>query len=129
MSNVAIYFGCAIIISFLSLYIKQIRTDFALCLSLAGGLFLLFAAVPRLVLLIEDIRAFSATETISEEYITAILKIIGISYLCEFSADICSESGEKAIAKHVETLGKITVAFIALPIVENVFSLILDLLR
>lgn len=129
MSNVAIYFGCAIIISFLSLYIKQIRTDFALCLSLAGGMFLLFGAVPRLVLLIEDIRAFSAVETISEEYVTAILKIIGITYLCEFSADICSESGEKAIAKHVETLGKITVAFIALPIVENVFSLILDLLR
>lgn len=129
MSDIAVYFAAAVLISFLALYIKQIRADFSLLISLAGGAFLLFAAVPRIVILIEDIRSFSSLETISGEYVTVILKVIGITYLCEFSADICVESGEIALAKHVETLGKTAVAFIALPVVENVFSLILDLLR
>ncbi len=129
MSDVLIYFAVAIIIAFLALYVKEVRSDFALCITLAGALFLLWGVFPRINLLISDIRSFSALEGMEQNYITAILKIIGITYLCEFASDICVDTGEVTLSKHVETIGKITVAFIALPIVEDVFSLILNLLR
>ncbi len=129
MNDVPIYFAAAIIIAFLALYVKQIRPDFALCIALSGVVFLLWGVFPKLNLLISDIRSFSALRGIEGDYVSAIFKIIGITYLCEFASDICTEAGEVSLSKHVETIGKITVAFIALPIVEDVFSLILDLLR
>lgn len=129
MSDIFVYFAAAITIVFLSMYVKQVRSDMALCITLAGAIFLLWGIFPRVNLLVSDIRSFTALRGMDGDYITAILKIIGISYLCEFAADICLDAGEGSVARHVETIGKVTVAFIALPIVEDVFSLILDLLR
>lgn len=129
MNSVIIYFAAVIIIAFLALYVKEVRADFGLCVTLAGVLFLFYGIFPRISLLISDIRSFSETNGFKEDYITAVLKIIGITYLCEFASDICTDTGETSLSKQVETLGKITVAYIALPIVEDVFSLILDLLR
>ena len=129
MKEVLVYFAVAIIIAFLSMYVKQVRADMALCITLAGAIFLLWGIFPRINLLVSDIRSFSALRAMNADYITAILKIIGITYLCEFASDICNDTGEVSLARHVETIGKIMVVFIALPIVEDVFSLILDLLR
>lgn len=129
MSDVLVYFAVAIIIAFLSMYVKQVRADMALCITLAGAIFLLWGIFPRINLLVSDIRSFAAMREMDSDYVTAILKIIGITYLCEFASDICIDAGEASIARHIETIGKITVAFIALPIVEDVFTLILDLLR
>ena len=129
MSEVTVFFALAIAASCIALYIKQVRPDFALCITLAAVVLLLSGVLPRMTLLINDIRTFSVMGNIPADYITAIMKIIGITYLAEFSADICLDAGEKAIAAQVETIGKITVVFIALPIVEDVFSLILSLLE
>lgn len=129
MTDVFIYFALAIVVAFSALYIKQIRPDFAICITLAGVALLLWGIIPRVNLLINDIKSFWAIKGINNEYISSVLKIIGITYLSEFSADICTDAGEKALAKHIETIGKVTVAFIALPIVQDVFSLILNLLE
>lgn len=129
MNGVIIYFAAVIIVAFLALFVKEVRPDFGLCVTLAGVLFLFYGIFPRISLLIGDIRSFSETSGFRDDYIAAVLKIIGITYLCEFASDICADAGEVSLSKQVETLGKITVAYIALPIVEDVFSLILDLLR
>lgn len=129
MTDVIIYFALAIAATFAAVYLKQIRPDFALCITLAAVALLLSGAIPRIGVLVSDIRTFSSLGGIPDGYITSILKIIGITYIAEFSADICMDAGEKAIASHVETIGKITVAFIALPIIEDVFSLIINLLE
>ncbi len=129
MTSVIVFFAVAIITAIAALYVKQIRPDFALCITLAGALIIMWGVVPRINLLISDIKTFSNTSSISGEYILSVIKIIGITYLAEFSADICIDAGERTLAKHVETIGKLTVAFIALPIVEDVFSLIISLLE
>lgn len=129
MTNTIAYFMLAVSAAIAALYVKQIRPDFALCITLAGAIILMAGVVPRIGILISDIKSFSELSSMSSEYIFAILKIIGITYLAEFSADICIDAGERTLASHVETIGKITVAFIALPIIEDVFSLIINLLE
>lgn len=127
--SVSIYFSAAIITAFLTLYIKQTRPDFALCVTLAGIALILAGIVPRIVVLVNDIYSFLALDGIEMGYIASLMKIIGISYIAQISADICHDAGETALSNHVETLGKITIAFIAIPIVEDVFSLIITLLE
>ena len=51
-----------------------------------------------------------------QEYLTALLKIVGITYICEFSAGICKDAGYQSVASQIEVLGKLTVMFAGLPI-------------
>ena len=44
------------------------------------------------------------------------MKVIGITYLCEFSAGICKDAGYGAISEQIEVLGKLSVMFSGLPI-------------
>lgn len=126
--NITVYFALAIAASFMALYIKQIRADFALLITLAAVLFLFSGIVPRIVLLVNDIQTISTAGGITSDYIGIILKIIGISYICEISSNLCLDAGERALSNHVELIGKIAIAFIALPVVEEVFSMITGLL-
>lgn len=51
-----------------------------------------------------------------QEYLAALLKIVGITYICEFSAGICKDAGYQSVASQIEVLGKLTVMFAGLPI-------------
>ncbi|MDD2971738.1 MAG: SpoIIIAC/SpoIIIAD family protein [Lachnospiraceae bacterium] len=49
-------------------------------------------------------------------YYKTLLKVIGITYICEFCAEICSDAGYKAIAGQIEVFGKITILLSGMPI-------------
>ncbi len=51
----------------------------------------------------------------SEEYLSILFRVIGITYICEFSSDICRDAGYQAVAGQIEVLGKLVVMFAGLP--------------
>lgn len=55
-------------------------------------------------------------------YLSILLKVIGITYICEFSAGICKDAGYQAIAGQIEVLGKLSVMFAGLPILFAVIE-------
>lgn len=57
-----------------------------------------------------------------EGYLTILLKVIGITYICEFSAGICKDAGYGSIAEQIEVLGKLSVMFAGLPILFAVIE-------
>ena len=58
----------------------------------------------------------------SEEYLSILFRVIGITYICEFSSDICRDAGYQAVAGQIEVLGKLTVMFAGLPILFAVIE-------
>ena len=52
----------------------------------------------------------------AESYLTILLKVIGITYICEFSAGICKDAGYQAIAGQIEIFGKLTILAVSMPI-------------
>ncbi|MBQ7976941.1 MAG: hypothetical protein IJ300_14750 [Clostridia bacterium] len=127
--NILSYFAAAIATAICAMYIKQVRADWALCVSLAGVLLLLNGVIPRIGYIVADIQRIASDSSFPGEYITPVMKIIGISYVAQLAADVCKDAGETAISSHVETLGKIAVAFIALPVITEVFELIMGLVE
>ncbi len=57
-----------------------------------------------------------------EGYLAILLKVIGITYICEFSSGICKDAGYQAVAGQIEVLGKLTVMFAGLPILFAVIE-------
>ena len=51
-----------------------------------------------------------------------MLKVIGITYVCEFSSGVCRDAGYQAVAGQIEVLGKLTVMFAGLPILFAVIE-------
>ena len=46
-----------------------------------------------------------------------LLKIVGISYITQFSSDMCKECGYGAIGNQIQIFGKLAVMTISMPIV------------
>jgi len=118
----------SIVAAFMALYLKSAKSEYALLVTLAAVVFMLVSLMPMAVGLVSDIMSFAERTSIEIKYTEPILKIIAIAYITEIASDICADSGEKALAAHAETFGKIASAVIALPLAEEVFSLILGLL-
>ena len=64
---------------------------------------------------------------IGGEYVEVIIKIILIAYFCEYSAALIEDTGETAPAKGVETAGKIVIFVMTIPILKELFTLVLSI--
>ena len=65
---------------------------------------------------------------INAELFSIILKIVGIGYLIEFAANICSDSGNPAIADKIVLGGKLIILTVSMPIITNLLDIIVELL-
>lgn len=65
----------------------------------------------------------------SQNYLSILLKITGVTYICEFSAGICKDAGYGAVAEQIEILGKLSVMFAGLPILLAVMEQIQTFMR
>ena len=57
-----------------------------------------------------------------------IFKIIGVGYLVEFTASICSDTGNHSLSDKVLLGGKIIILVMALPIITSILEIVMDLL-
>ena len=74
----------------------------------------------RLGFVLDFLRDLLDEIGIEPGYFEILLKILGISYLCEFATNICKESGFMAVAGQIEIGGKITMLVISMPILMAV---------
>lgn len=58
----------------------------------------------------------------AQGYLFILLKVIGITYICEFSAGICKDAGFGAVSEQIEILGKLSVIFAGLPVLFAVIE-------
>ena len=56
------------------------------------------------------------------EYAVAIMKIIGVSYVCGVCADICSELGEASLSGAVCLLGRVEIVALSLPFIKRILE-------
>ncbi len=53
-----------------------------------------------------------------------LFKIMGITYICEFSSGICKDAGHSSIATQIEIVGKMLVLLSGIPILISVIETI-----
>ena len=108
--------------------VKPVRSDFALVIALTGGilvLMLVLGYVGQVFSVISDIVSLSG---VSSSLYTLLLKIVGVGYLVEFTAGICSDTGNSSLGDKVLLGGKAIILVMALPIVTNILQIIMELL-
>lgn len=62
-------------------------------------------------------------------YISLLLKIIGITYICDFAANLCRDSGYSALSSHIELFGKIAIMAAGFPIIRIMLDMLEGIMR
>lgn len=65
----------------------------------------------------------------SQNYISLLLKAVGVSLVASTASDVCRDCGETAIASKVELLGKCEILLLSLPLLEEITELITHILQ
>jgi stage III sporulation protein AD len=112
----------------LAVFIKERNKEIALLISLATGLLIFIFALAKIGDVIRVLEDLAARANINIFYLNTVLKIIGISYVAEFGAQVCRDAGEGSIAAKIEMAAKILVMVLALPIILAILESVLRLL-
>ena len=96
--------------------LKQEKAEIAIYICLALSLLIFFEIFGHLKLLVETLKEIGSYIQIDASYITTLIKMLGITYLAEFSSGLCKDAGYQTIAIQIEMFGKITILVLSLPI-------------
>jgi stage III sporulation protein AD len=61
--------------------------------------------------------------SIPTEYMKILLKSLAIAYMTQISSELCRECGEGNIAFEIETVGKIEIIILSLPLINKVIEM------
>lgn len=106
----------------LAIQFKGSKPEYSLYIGFGAAILVFSYAVRCLYSLVAEIGALQKYVSGSGGYLATLLKIVGITYICEFSAGICKDAGFSSVAGQIEVLGKLTVMFAGLPILLAVIE-------
>ena len=120
--------GLGFIVTLLILIIKRDKPEIAVQLSLTLATIIFFIVLAKIGIILNLFHDMAEKANISQMYLNTILKIIGISYITEFGAQVCRDAGEGAVAGKIEFAGKMLVMVMAIPIIALVMDTIVRLI-
>ena len=100
----------------LAVYLKQDRAEMAIFLCIGVSILIFMGLLGQLNSLISIVQEISSYVQIEHSYIATLMKMLGITYLAEFSSGICKDAGYQTIASQIEIFGKIAVLVLSMPI-------------
>ncbi len=113
----------------LAIFVKKYNSEIAFQVSLVTGLVILVFILDYLIFVVDFIKNLVNKYNLPFEYLSIVLKIIGIAYLSEFAVNLLKDVGENSIASKVETAGKIIIVVISLPLFNSFFEMIFGLIN
>ena len=109
--------GLALIVTVISVVLKQIRPEIALQLTILASAMIFILIMSKIKVIVDLLQNLADQANIGSYYLLIVLKIVGVAYLAEFGAQICRDAGEGALASKIELAAKVTVIVIAIPII------------
>lgn len=117
-----------IVAVFLCTIVKPLKSEYAVILSIAACGLVFFLVLSRLTSIMEAFSRITASINLKGSYLELMLKIIGIAYIGEFTANVCKDAGYQAISGQIEMVGKITILSMSLPVFLAILSTVEELL-
>ena len=90
--------------------------------------FLFFCIVGKLEVFIRAVEQIQSFLTLDTEYIAIMLKMVGITYIAQFSSGICKDAGYQAIAAQIEIFGKLAILVVGMPVLLALLETIQEFL-
>lgn len=117
-----------IIISILSVLLKQVKPEYSLICIIVGSIILLGYILNSVSSIFSFFSEIVSKTGVDSNLFITLIKIIGVGYLIEFSANVCIDSGNNSIADKMVLSGKLLIFVLSMPIISSLFNMILELI-
>ena len=116
---------CGVILCF---FLKETRPEYTAFITMGIGIMILGLAVGKLEYLFGTLRQLKDSLPVEQEYLTTLIKLIGITYIGQFSAGICKDAGHQATAAQNELFCRLSVLVQNVPILLALLETIQEFL-
>ena len=96
-------------------------------MNICGGLVIFMLAIDGVSTLVSE---FYSIENLTSqiEIVKPIMKVLGVGYITEFTANLAEDSGNKSVASKIVLGGKVAICTLALPILKQLINAIISLI-
>ena len=104
---------CGMMLGFI---LKETRPEFAALVTMMTGFLILGLAAGKVSYLFETMNRLRESFPIDSSYLTVLVKIIGITYIGQFSSAICKDAGYAAVGNQIELFAKLSILVLSIPV-------------
>ncbi len=112
----------------LAVQFKSGKSEYGIYITVTLSLIIFFCVLSRLETIVEAMKGIGRFIQMDQAYIGTLIKMLGITYVAEFSAGICKDAGYQTIASQIEIFGKLAVMLLSLPILMTLLNTIREFL-
>jgi stage III sporulation protein AD len=112
----------------LSIQLKSGKSEYGIYMSVAISILIFACIIDRLELFVNAIAQVNQYIKIDTSYIATMLKMIGITYIAEFSSSVCKDAGYQTIAVQIEIFSKLTILALGMPVLLALLETIREFL-
>ena len=100
----------------LGVMLKEQKKEYELFVTLGVSLCIFYFILSKLELVLAVISQMQDYVKLDAGYIAILMKMIGITYVAEFSSNLCKDAGYQAVAGLIEMFGKLSILVISMPV-------------
>ena len=112
----------------LAVQLKSGKAEYGIFVSIGVSIVLFGLIVDRLGIFISTVEQISAYIDLDAGYLATMLKMIGITYIAQFSSDICRDAGYQTVAGQIEIFAKLTILALGMPVLLALLETIQEFL-
>lgn len=112
----------------LGFLLKSTRPEYASFITMGIGILILGLAVGKLTYLFEALKELRKSIPVDGGYIATLIKMLGITYIGQFSSGICKDAGYSATGMQIELFCKLSVMVLSMPILLALLKTIQEFL-
>ena len=118
----------SIIAATFALIVKKTNAEIAFILGTCTAVMVIFCSLNLFYELIAQLKRWEESLSISFSYFMPLLKCTAISIISQLGSNLSKDAGQNAVAVGLELCGNFVSAICLIPIIEQLFSVIRNLL-
>jgi stage III sporulation protein AD len=100
----------------LAMQVREGRKEYEIYITMASGLCIFFFLITKLEVVIDALGRIQGYIKMDSKYVAILLKMIGITYVAEFSSNLCKDAGYQAVAGQIEMFAKLSILVLSMPV-------------
>ena len=112
----------------LAIHFKSGKAEYGIYISIALTLIIFFSVLGQLQTIIDALKTVGEYIRVDHLYIGTLVKMLGVTYIAEFSSGICKDAGYQTIALQIEIFGKLAVLILSMPVLMGLLDTVREFL-
>ena len=100
---------------FLALLLRKEKGEFALLIAVVAAALIFGYALARIRVITDFLEELAGNLPIEKSYLTALLKMLGITYIADFATYVCREAGYGSVGSQMELFAKLSIIALSIP--------------